>query len=75
MHTHEYQGQKLVHDHPDGDLPHGYFEHPEDGVTSPALRAREKATRDTIARVRLALGQGPDDRRKLDKIISLVKPF
>lgn len=28
-HAHEYQGQRLVHEHPH-DEPHGYFEHPED---------------------------------------------
>jgi hypothetical protein len=31
MHEHEFQGQKLRHDHEGGDAPHGYFEHPEDG--------------------------------------------
>jgi hypothetical protein len=31
MHTHEFQGQKLVHSHPGEDQEHGYFEHPEDG--------------------------------------------
>ena len=30
MHTHEFQGQNLRHDHPGGELPHGYFEHAED---------------------------------------------
>lgn len=34
-HTHEFQGQKLVHDHPGGNVHHGYYEHPEDGF--PAL--------------------------------------
>lgn len=33
-HSHEFQGQKLVHAHAHagGNRPHGYFEHPEDGV-------------------------------------------
>lgn len=31
MHEHKEQGQTLRHDHPGGELPHGYFEHPEDG--------------------------------------------
>jgi hypothetical protein len=30
MHEHEFQGQKLRHDHPGDELPHGYFGHPED---------------------------------------------
>lgn len=29
-HEHVFQGQKLRHAHPDGDQPHGYYEHPED---------------------------------------------
>lgn len=31
-HRHEYLHQALEHRHADGDRPHGYFEHPEDGV-------------------------------------------
>ena len=31
MHEHRFQGQKLRHSHPGGEVPHGYFEHPEDG--------------------------------------------
>ena len=30
LHEHRRDGQRLVHDHPGGDLPHGYFQHPED---------------------------------------------
>jgi hypothetical protein len=29
-HKHHYAGQTLRHAHTNGDLPHGYFEHPED---------------------------------------------
>jgi hypothetical protein len=29
-HTHRYQGQALVHEHPGGSVPHGYFGHAED---------------------------------------------
>lgn len=32
MHTHEFQGQKLVHSHTGEDTPHGYFGHAEDGA-------------------------------------------
>lgn len=31
MHEHKHEGQTLRHDHPGGEQPHGYFEHPEDG--------------------------------------------
>ena len=41
-HRHEFQGQPLVHSHPDGDKPHGYFEHPEDGAR-PADRLEQVA--------------------------------
>jgi hypothetical protein len=30
LHTHRYRGQRLEHDHADGDKPHGYYGHPED---------------------------------------------
>jgi len=36
QHEHEFQGQKLRHDHPGGQYGHGYFEHPEDGFPYPA---------------------------------------
>ena len=29
-HAHTYQGSKLVHSHPAGDVEHGYYGHPED---------------------------------------------
>jgi hypothetical protein len=29
-HEHRYSSQTLRHSHPDGDKPHGYFQHPED---------------------------------------------
>jgi hypothetical protein len=39
LHEHEFQGQRLRHDHEGGNLPHGYFEHPEDGKAAiPALK-------------------------------------
>ena len=30
MHEHHYSGQTLRHDHEGGDMPHGYYGHPED---------------------------------------------
>jgi hypothetical protein len=44
MHEHEFQGQKLVHDHAGGDQQHGYFEHPED-VWKPGRSAARRQVR------------------------------
>lgn len=30
MHFHKHEGQTLLHEHKDGDRPHGYYGHPED---------------------------------------------
>jgi len=46
MHEHKEAGQTLRHDHAGGELPHGYFEHPEDGsrVTLPELQCSGTVT-------------------------------
>jgi len=31
-HRHTYKGQSLVHSHADGNNPHGYYQHAEDGA-------------------------------------------
>jgi hypothetical protein len=44
MHTHESQGQKLTHDHQDGWMPHGYYEHPQD-IWEPGRSAARRQVR------------------------------
>lgn len=40
-HTHTLGGQKLAHDHAGGDVPHGYYQHPEDtGLRAFAAQSR-----------------------------------
>ena len=82
MHEHHYSGQTLRHDHEGGDMPHGYYGHPEDyaaGDPCPARTAICQATpcpaRVTTAepsRASLARGRaratGPDQRSRQDKI-------
>ncbi len=42
-HAHTFQGQRLVHAH-EHDAPHGYFEHPEDGVRVVRAEFTRRAT-------------------------------
>lgn len=43
-HLHLYQGQRLLHAHPGGDVPHGYYGHPEDRtVRIPGITGAEAA--------------------------------
>lgn len=35
FHRHSFQGQTLMHEHADGDQPHGYYGHPEDFPKQP----------------------------------------
>jgi hypothetical protein len=73
-HTHEFQGQKLVHDHQGGEQPHGYFDHPEDGSRATEARsttplyavtremveelAKREVTDEEVARIRSSIEFG-----------------
>jgi hypothetical protein len=59
MHAHEFQGQKLVHDHQGGEQPHGYFEHPEDGSRATETRSTTPMA-DALAGVDKAQGSDLD---------------
>jgi hypothetical protein len=72
MHEHEFSGQKLRHDHPGGDRPHGYFEHPEDGSRAADVESTTPLA-DALALVDKAMADGfaPDGsvRRHLTKAL------
>ena len=67
MHEHKFQGQALRHEHPGGQLPHGYFGHAEDGSRQPrrdipheAVRVLEAQYRTTAQRELTALRASAD---------------
>jgi len=43
FHTHQSDGQRLTHKHDDGNVPHGYYEHLEDGWTPPVVTPVDEA--------------------------------
>jgi hypothetical protein len=68
-HTHEFQGQKLVHSHPGEDQEHGYFEHPEDGFPLTAGYTPRKGDRVRVTRyIRTTDGVRSDETVQVGEI-------
>ena len=75
MHTHKFQGQKLVHSHPGEDQEHGYFEHPEDGFPLTAGYTPRVGDRVRVARyIRTTAGARSDERVYVGRITEVEGP-